>query len=768
MTAGDRLTTKGLAQDQADVLLLNGSWEFRLDPDDAGEREGWQRLGAGGEWVTIPVPAMWQVAGYPDYNGWAWYRRRFAAPDKPAPDRGSFVQRMFLRFDGVSYWATVWLNGQYLGTHEGHFAPFAFDVTGKLLAENTLVVRCGCPLEEWQHALETCGGRGKRTTLGALQDWDCIPYPARTNPSGIWRDVVLEITGPAFIRHADLATTDHERIGQPGYDGLTTAQVALRLTLVNMGPGTQVARVRLTFTPRNHAQLAQVVELGPLDLMRHTDWPLSERGAPTGMDDMEQEFTFHFKVPDVRLWWPWDMGAQNLYEVAVELWLGQELSHRLTTPFGFRTVQKGLNDPAADRWNWALFVNGVRFFARGSNYLSEQFPSRMTHQRYQTDVLLAKNANMNMLRVFANVERPEFYDVCDELGVLVYQDYPLQWAGYVHTDEFSRACQRQAAELVHLLYNHPAVFMYSGHSEPGDVDVQREIDKPMTAIVRALDPTRPAIFENGEGPEHDLHAWRCGWYGGHVEDLETWCDEARAGFIGEFGAQSFPSLEHLRQYPTLTNADLEIPINVTKLELLNFQVQIFERYLRLERRRDPIEAWTERSQAYQAELLKAHIEAFRRHKYADLNGALTFHFLDNYPGINWSIVDFWRTPKPAYYAVQKAFQPLHVMASEIPSSKAEGDRRFVREVWVVNDGWQAYPGCQVWWRLTDPQGHELGAGSIEADIGPDDLISLGLVNCSLPNEFVLGRYVLALELRDAAGVLLSDNEYAFEIVRRTS
>jgi len=445
----------------------------------------------------------------------------------------------------------------------------------------------------------------------------------------------------------------------------------------------------------------------------------------------------------------------------VELRVDQKLCHRVVTSFGFRTVRKGLNDPAADRWNWALLINGVRFFARGSNYLSDQFPSRMTRSRYLTDVRLAKDANMNMLRVFATVERPEFYDVCDELGVLIYQDYPLQWEGYSPSDEFSRACQRQAAELVHLVHNHPAVFMYGGHSEPWNAAVQREIDKPMTAVVRGIDPSRPAIFENGTGPEHDLHAWGCGWYGGHIEDIDTWCDQAPAGFVGEFGAQSFPSLAHLRQYPTLIEKDLETPINVAKLELLNFQPRIFERYLRLERRRDPIEEWIERSQLYQAGLLKAHIEAFRRHRYSDINGALTFHFIDNYPGINWSIVDHWRTPKPAYYAVQKAFRSPHVLASRPRSPDSEDARLFVREVWVVNDARDAYAGSEVRWRLEDPLGGRLGAGAMEVDIQPDDLVCLGQVTCPLPSKVVLGRYVFSLELFDVAGTLLSDNEYGF-------
>jgi beta-mannosidase len=749
--------------EQPTSMSLAGEWEFRLDPNDVGRAEGWFQPSEAasspdepGGWPMIRVPAMWQVAGYPDYNGWAWYRLNF-------PWAGRAGQHAVLRFRGVSYWASVWLNGEPLGMHEGHFAPFEFDVTTVLRDRNTLVVRCGCPLEAWQETVQFCGGTEKRTTLGALQDWDCIPYPTRTNPSGIWRDVTLETLGPVIIRHADLATLSHDRPGLPGYDGPVSAQVELKLTLTNLEPQRNEVGIRLAFVPRGHAAPAATLHLGPFDVMHYADWPLYHKSIPTDLGDHEQLHTVRFEVPDIRLWWPWDLGTPHLYDVTIEAWLGEQLSHRVTTPFGFRTVRKGLNDPKRDRWNWALFVNDIRFFARGSNYLGDQFPSRMSRERYLADVRLAKDANMNMLRAFATVERPEFYEVCDELGLWVYQDYPLQWGGYVHTDEFSRVCQRQAAELVHLVHNHPSVFMYAGHSEPWNEDVQREIDQPMTAVIRALDPTRPAIFENGTGREHDEHAWKCGWYGGQVADIDGWCAEARAGFIGEFGAQSFPELEHLLQYPTLTDGDLEVPINVTQLELLNLQTSKFQEYLQLQPSRDPIESWIGRSQAYQAELLRAHIEAFRRSKYADINGALTFHFVDNYPGINWSIVDFWRSPKPAYDTVKKAFRPIHVMAFRVGASEGETERRFVREVWVVNDSRNSYPRCWVRWRLTDLEGRQLGSGAAELQVGSDEVVRLGQVSCTLPEDLAPGITTLALRLEDATGRLLSDNDYAIEV-----
>ena len=185
-----------MQDDYPTITSLADEWEFRVDPNDIGLAEGWFRApeivsGSKGRdgWSMIHVPAMWQTAGYPDYNGWAWYRLSF-------PWTGTAGLHTILRFHGVSYWANAWLNGEPLGVHEGHFAPFEFYVTNVVRDRNTLVVRCGCPLEAWQETVKFCGGQEKRTTLGALQDWDCIPYPTRINPSGIWREVTLETRGP--------------------------------------------------------------------------------------------------------------------------------------------------------------------------------------------------------------------------------------------------------------------------------------------------------------------------------------------------------------------------------------------------------------------------------------------------------------------------------------------------------------------------------------------------------------------------------------------
>ena len=729
------------------VRSLGGTWRFRTDPDDQGRDEHFYGATATDRgWKTIRVPAHWQTQrGWEDYNGWAWYRRPFAFQQRSVPES----HRVWLCFHGVSYWADVWLNGEHVGAHEGHFGAFEIDVTDHLRARNVLVVRCGCPLEPWQTQTERCGGKDKRTTLGALQDWDCLPYPCRTNPSGIWRDVELRLSGPVRLRHFHLETV---RLDQPQTDG--PARVAAVLGLLNTGARYGSARLRLVFTPRNFRKPSQVVDLTDIDILD----PLAMPVAPS---DGLQTRRIELDLDGVRAWWPWDMGKPNLYDVDAQLYLGDKASDVVATGFGFRTVDKGLADPAADRWDWALRINGVRFFARGANYLSDQLPSRMTPARFRRDLKLAVDAHMNMLRPFANVEPPEFFDACDEMGLMVYQDFPMQWGGYATDGDFVRSCVRQAGEMVHLVKNHPCVFMYAGHSEPWKVEVREQLAVPMADAVRRLDPTRPVIVENGTGPEHDLHAWGQGWYGGHIGDVDRWCADAPAGMVGEFGAQSFPCLESLAKYPSLKKADLDNPLPLAKFVALNMQPEKFHQYMGLRAGIDPIETWIEVSQTYQAELLKAHIEAFRRHKYHPINGAMVFHLTDNHPGINWSIVDVRRVPKPAYHAVARAFRPVHVMAAVTDADADPVD--FRRAVFVVNDSLNTYADVAVHWSLSGPGGADLSAGQLTATIPADSVVEVGLIDVSLSDRLALGAYHLRLSLCAAEGAELSDNDYTFRV-----
>ena len=115
---------------------------------------------------------------------------------------------------------------------------------------------------------------------------------------------------------------------------------------------------------------------------------------------------------------------------------------------------------------WECYINGERIFAKGPNYLIEQFQANMTREKYEQDVQFMKEANMNMVRVYCVVEREELYDVCDEKGVLVYQDFATS-GRMTNKSEFIRRAVQQGRDLVNQLYNHPSIIIWCWGQQPG-------------------------------------------------------------------------------------------------------------------------------------------------------------------------------------------------------------------------------------------------------------------------------------------------------------
>ena len=367
---------------------LAGRWRFATDPDGKGDFqepdasiESWQRQVTFFDleyddtaWDEIAVPACWQTAGH-RYNGVAWYRTRFDY----APDGANNVIRLL--FKGVDYFADAWLNGYYLGSHEGFFHRFSFDASRWIRpGENLLVVKVDAP-------------NLKRVLMkGALQgiNWDC--NDPTLDPGGIWNDVQLLASRDLYVDALKVTPF----IDLEG----SSARVLCRVTLCNTTPDIRKVSATAALSPHNfagepHAASTPVV-------------------LPPGIS--QADLWLDLDAP--RLWWPWDMGAQNLYDVAVSVTDEAGELDRVGDRIGLRHLRKEHAN------GWEIYLNGKRIFCRGPNYVSEQLQSTMTRARYEFDVQLMKDANMNMVRSYCVVEREEFYDVCDEKG-----DILRRWIG---------------------------------------------------------------------------------------------------------------------------------------------------------------------------------------------------------------------------------------------------------------------------------------------------------------------------------------------------
>jgi beta-mannosidase len=323
------------------------------------------------------------------------------------------------------------------------------------------------------------------------------------------------------------------------------------------------------------------------------------------------------------------------------------------------------------------------------------------------DVGLAKDAGLDLLRVHAHISRPELYDAADEAGVLIWQDFPLQWG-------YARGIRKQAVsqvrEAVDLLAHHPSIAVWCGHNEPIALDIEPGGDFDMSTLARRMfvaqqlptwnksvldrsvkrtfekeDGTRPVIAHSGVFPHPpqfdgtDSHTY-FGWYHGEERDfagfIRAWPRMGR--FVSEFGAQAVPPTAGFMQPERWPDLDWERLGRTHGL-----QRRFFDEFV------PPadfatFDAWSEATQAYQATLIRHHIEALRRLKYRPTGGFAMFMLVDGHPAVTWSVLDHERAPKAGYAALQAACRPVIVVADRLPAEVAPGDA-LALDVHVVSD-----------------------------------------------------------------------------------
>ena len=686
---------------------LSGTWECR--PLAADE----DPLRAQGGWRPIPVPCNWHLAGLEGYAGAVAFRRSF-----PAQARQGRLAHLL--FQGVDYYADVWLNGVYLGHHQGYFQPFGFDVTGLLRPHNELLVRVEAPREEpravWPNR--------KRLIKGVFQHHDCRPgswsleHGQDAPTGGIWGRVELLYTAPVHLRW-------------------------LRLAPLRAREGSAQVLATASISSPDRREVEATLELRPLS----GGGGSARQSLRVVLQGGENELAFSLTVPEPALWWTWDHGSPELYVATLTLTGVEGTLDALQERCGLREVR------IDDDWTWHL--NGRPFFPRGTNIIPAEWLSAYTPEAIAGDVRLLREANVNAVRVHAHVNRRELYQALDEAGIVVWQDFALQW-GYEDSDEFVQEAVRQAREMVRHLYNHPCIVLWCCHNEPLPHNRGR-LGPALAAALRAEDPTR-RVEEASDFRHHPYPGW---YYGSYRE----FSGLPGAPLPTEFGAQALPDVESLRQ--------MLPPQSLWPPDWDAWAYHCFQYHETFHLAGLPLggslEELVEASQDYQARLLKYAIEHYRRAK-GRIKGLFQFMFMDPAPLITWSVVDYYRRPKRGYHALRDAYQPvLPVIGLE--REKSTPGRLLAFPVAVVNDLPCPFPGAKVRIWAQGPDGWQADLDSYALDIPADGValaqrppLEAGLTVWRVPPDAPTGRYTLWAEVRDAQGGLLGRNWQALELV----
>ncbi|MCJ7707590.1 MAG: hypothetical protein MUO38_08250, partial [Anaerolineales bacterium] len=406
-------------------------------------------------------------------------------------------------------------------------------------------------------------------------------------------------------------------------------------------------------------------------------------------------------VDKPRLWWPHDLGEPSLYTLQVTaLQDGRELE-RKQLQVGIRTLALDQSlDPAEPGTRFFRFVlNGVPIFARGANWIpASSFVGALTSDRYEQMLTAARDANMNMLRVWGGgiYEHDVFYEICDRLGILVWQDFMFACAPYPEEDRnFVEEVRSEVRYQVMRLRNHPSLALWCGNNENqwlhslraplperlSPVPGRLFYDKIMPETVQELDgfrPYWPGSPYGGPQPnsmaEGDVHDWHV-WHGLPVRDIAE-ADLAEllssgpkpedvsfvhyaedvGRFISEFGMHASPVFETLRRCvppeqlyhhsPAMDHHNKDNP--KTKGDRLMLTVTGLPKDL---------EEYIDFSMIAQAEGLKFGIEHFRRRQ-PHCSGTLPWQFNDCWPGLSWSILDYYGFAKAGYFYVRRAYAPV--------------------------------------------------------------------------------------------------------------
>ena len=708
-------------------VSLNGVWAYEplawvtVKPDGV-LAEGTDDLPAPGE---MAVPGHWQGTPLESFDGRVRFRRTFEFAGLDAGERS-----VWLGFDGVDYFARVWLNGDLLGEHAGYFQPFAFDASAAIIAgTNEIVIDVTCPLEE----PGTVWPDRKQLIKGILNHWDCRPGSwnletgQQQHSGGIWNDVYLECRPDAYVGHVRVTTRLVPREAPEGYStgaGIEGDVPRQAIVLVDAELHGPAGEYDLVVSLGQESAVAQTVRL-------------TQSG---------ERHTVVVAVPEPVLWWTWDLGEPHLEPCTVTLTRGDRSLDEKRLTVGLREIAFD-----AERGEW--FLNGRRVFVRGTNVVPTLWLGQYDLAAIDRDIALLRDAHVNGVRVCVHVNREEFYDACDRAGILVWQDFALQW-GYAETPALMHEAVRQIKDMVRLLVNHPCIGLWCCQNE-STFHNKYVLDPVLAAAVASEDASR-FVRPTSEFNEHTY----VGWYSGHYRDYGTL---PATPVLTEFGAQALPDLASLRAM-----CGEEWPPDWDAMAYHDFQYDQTFNVAGV----PTGESWAEfqrTSQEYQARLLKFALERYRQAKYEALGGLFQFMFMDCWPSITWSVVGHDRVPKLGYRVLQECYQPVLIGANLAREAIIAGTDRgghprpFVVTPWIVNDRHDAFAGCRSAVAIEGPGGRFEFAADEAFDVPPDGVVKRApAITCAVPSDLAPGDYRLILTLAQGEE-LLSRNTYDLSV-----
>ncbi len=410
-------------------------------------------------------------------------------------------------------------------------------------------------------------------------------------------------------------------------------------------------------------------------------------------------------LKDPELWWPTGFGKQHLYDLEVRIG-GSELCKKI----GIRTIELISEEDKTGR-SMLFRVNGLDIFAKGADWIPcDALPQRQTPEAVEYLLDSAVKANMNMLRIWGGgqYEHEFFYEMCDEKGLLIWQDFMFACSLYPATDDFLELVHKEAEHQVKRLRDHACIALWCGNNENLGalnwfkeskenrdrylVDYDRLNEGVLGNTVRERDPDRvfwPSSPCGGAGDysdafhndkRGDMHYWGV-WHQGKSFDSFL---KIFPRFCSEFGYQSFPSMDTVRNYATDNQLNVTSPVMEHHQRNVGGNSKIIEMFSRYFRLPEGFVNFVYLSQVMQGIAIKTAVEHWRRLR-PECMGVIYWQLNDNWPVCSWASLNYRGSWKLMHYMVKRFYAPVTACAIQ------DDDKRTVG-IYVVNDTLQAQMG----------------------------------------------------------------------------
>ena len=640
--------------------------------------------------------------GSPFRCSW-WYRTEFTVP---AAEVG---KSEWLNFLGINYRANVWINGQKVadaGEVAGTYRSFEFNASKFLKPgkANALAVEVFAPATD---------------DLGITWvDWN--PTPPDKN-MGIWKEVFLTSSGKVAVRNPFVVS----KLGAEYKTAELTVSAELRN--VSNGPVKGTLRAKL-----EGVELQQPVELS---------------GGESKVVKFMPEHFAKLKLAHPRLWWPYQMGTPNLYTASMSFKIGKQISDSAIVTFGIREVTSELTE----KGHRLFKVNGRKVLIRGAAWAPDLL-FRWSSPRLNADLAYVRDMGMNAIRLEGRLDRDEFFEKTDQLGILVMPGWTCcdAWERWkIWKDDQNRIAAASLRDQITRLRNHPSVFVWLNGSDnppPADVermylDIEKELEWPNPVVSSASEQKTTVTAESGvkmTGPYE------------YVPPVYWLADTLAGGAYGYNTETSpgpaIPPRESLEKF---IPQDHLWPID----EVWNFHaggarfttVDIFTDGLnRRYGQAASLDDYERKAEAMTYDGERAMFEAYARNKYTS-TGVIQWMLNNAWPSLIWHLYDYYLVPAGGYFGTKKACEPVHVQYSYDDNSVA-----------VINGTYEALKGMKVSATIYNIDAQEKASRDATLDLTPDS--STKAFDLPAP-EGLTPAYFLQLHLHDAAGKLVSDNFY---------